>query len=103
MNIFLIIIYCSILFSETNATKPNLCINCKHFKNDILVANRFGKCALFPNIIKDDDDYYSVNGIQKVTNIDYKFCFIARKYDFYCGKEGKLYEKKPNIWDVLHP
>ena len=27
-------------------------------------------------------------------NIEYNYCFIARKYDYMCGEEGKFYKPK---------
>ena len=56
MNYILIVIYCNMLslFSVVS-TKPKLCINCKHFKNNFWSDNSFGKCLLFPEVIKNDN------------------------------------------------
>lgn len=94
MNYILIIIYYTIFSTfSTESTKPKLCINCKHFRQDFLSGSQFGKCALFP-IIKYYD-YSLVNG-KDPDIIGYEYCSIMRNYDSYCGKEGKLYEEKRN-------
>lgn len=73
------------------AFKPNLCIECKHFKKDVFSAPRYGKCTLFPIVIEDDE--YEVTGKKPRQSIDHQFCSTVRKYG-KCGKEGVLFEPK---------
>jgi len=79
---------------STSTIKPNLCVNCKHFRYDFFSGKKFGKCALLPKV-EEKNIYYLVNGEDKYTHTDYHFCSIARKYDDMCGTEGKLFESKP--------
>jgi len=67
-----------------------LCIHCKHYRNTLLTDTKFGTCALFPIVVKDD---YLVNGVKsrKVTNY---YCSTARGSDRMCGEEGKYFERK---------
>jgi hypothetical protein len=72
-------------------TKPNLCIDCKHYTKPFIFADKnFGKCSLFPR--PDLDEYFFVVGSKSID--DYYPCCIARAYDDMCGKDGKLFEKK---------
>jgi len=91
MNI--VVIICSIIIPvfSLNEKKPKLCINCKFFKNSFMVDNKFGKCSLFKEDMKNDADYF-VTGVQKYS--DYTFCSIARTYEDMCGKEGNEYIDK---------
>lgn len=77
--------------SYVSAFKPNLCINCKYFKKDIFSAPKYGKCALFPIVIEDDN--YEVTGIVMSQKIDHQFCSIVRRHG-ECGQEGRLFEPK---------
>ena len=88
-NIFVII--CSVYSLNEIFFKPKLCINCKFFKNSFIDDNKYGKCSLFKEDMKNDADYF-VTGVQKYS--DYTFCSIARTYDDMCGKEGKKYINK---------
>lgn len=91
MNYIWILINCYSILS-TGAIKPNLCINCKHFRYDFFTGKQFGKCILFPKV-EEKNTYYLVNG-QDNKPTDYHFCSIARNYNDMCGIEGKLFEKK---------
>jgi hypothetical protein len=96
MNSILLIIFYSIL--AVSSTKPNFCINCKHFKTSFLTGDDFGTCKMFPTVIRNHD--FLVNGKEDKV-IGYEYCSIVRKYNDKCGTEGKLYEEKTNIWDFL--
>ena len=80
--------------------RPNLCINCKYFtyknsnmdteidaKGTDTKANdvKYGKCSYFPKI--ENNIEYLVSG-----KSEYAYCYIARKYDDMCGKEGRMYK-----------
>ena len=88
---YIFVIICSIILPvfSLNEITPNICINCKFFRNNIITQNRFGKCSLFPTVDKSED--YLVTGIK---NVDYTYYSIARQYDDMCGKEGKKYKNK---------
>ena len=94
MKYTLLIIYYNIyilsIFSE-NLIKPKLCIDCKYFKKDFFIDNKFGTCSFFP--IEKEDDYFLVDGI-RTKKTEYMFCNVARKIHDMCGEEGKFYEKK---------
>ena len=74
---------------SVHLTKPKLCIDCKYFKKDFFIDNKFGTCSFFPK--KKEDEYFLVDGI---TTKQYMYCNVARKIDDMCGEEGKFYEKK---------
>ena len=59
----------------------NLCMNCKHFKNQFFSDKKFGKCALFP---RERTDYYLVDGSSP--DVDNYYCSTAREFDEMCGK-----------------
>jgi hypothetical protein len=63
-----------------------------------LIDNKYGKCYLFPKQQDDDqyDRYSLVNGIVNKPNLEYYSCYIARKFDDMCGKEGTRYIEKKN-------
>ena len=95
---YLFLILLSILLSPFSASKltpnkPKLCIDCKFFKKD-LFSNKYGKCSMF--IIEDDNKSFLVDGIDR-TRIEYQYCAVARKYDYMCGEEGKLYVKNKGV------
>ncbi len=81
------------IFSST-PIKPKICCDCKFFKPNFLIGNKYGKCSLFPKEEEDDTRYYLVDGIKRNSNNDYSFCSIARSQKNMCGPEGKLYIKK---------
>jgi hypothetical protein len=67
-------------------------VNCKHFIASGL-DNSFGKCNLFPKEPLSSD--YLVTGIEaKESDIEYRYCSVARKYDDMCGEKGELFEQK---------
>jgi hypothetical protein len=104
MKYIFILIHFYIIPTFSENVKPKLCVNCKFFRNDFLSSNKFGKCSLLSKVTyKSDDeiDYYLVNGIEPVKNIEYTYCSIARKYDSMCGKEGKFYEEKDNMFKLI--
>ena len=65
------------------------CINCKHFKPD-LIDNKYGTCKRFPIIYKDD--YYLVTGVDKTKKDHYHYCSTARSTERMCGEEGIEFE-----------
>jgi hypothetical protein len=87
MNLF--IITAVTLLINVVAFKPNLCIDCKHFKNDKYSHPKFGKCVLYPIVLEYDlvtgNEYFQVN--------DHQFCSIVRRTGG-CGPEGRLFEPK---------
>ena len=87
---YIFLLFCSIILPilSLKQTKPNLCINCKHFITDNRIGDEYGKCSLFPR----ENPSVLVNGINKDNN--YYYCTTARIHDNLCGKEGKLYKKK---------
>lgn len=104
MNSFLFIL--SYLFSipfsspcpltpSLSTIKPKLCKDCAFFTKDFFTTTKFGKCALFPkDEYKPTNNYYLVDGMKVVNNVDYYFCAVARECDHMCGMEGKLYKKR---------
>jgi hypothetical protein len=82
-----------ILFVLTTsfALKQKLCIHCKHFKKAFFSDDKYGKCAVAPIVIEDDN--YDVTGIVLQEKNDHQFCSIERRYG-ECGVEGKLFEPK---------
>jgi hypothetical protein len=64
---------------------------CIHYRNTLLTDSKFGTCALFPIVVKDD--YYLVNGVKSRKVTDY-YCSTARGSDRMCGEEGKHFERK---------
>jgi hypothetical protein len=72
--------------------EPKLCVNCKFFKKELLLEDRFGKCLKSPKV--NDVDYFLVSGVKPSTKKEYNFCSIVRKYNPECGPEGKLFEQK---------
>jgi hypothetical protein len=89
MNCFILILWSIILpISSLQQVKPKLCINCKYFIPDN-GNGEFGKCSLFPNIVKNTD--FLVNGVNKV---EYYYCSTARSSNKMCDEEGKYYKKK---------
>jgi len=82
-------------FFTTFAENTKFCIYCKHFKPNLLSGNQFGKCDLFPEIVDNKNEYnFLVNGVKYKKNVEYQYCSIARKYDEYCGKDAKYFEKQ---------
>jgi hypothetical protein len=79
------------LLTTSFALKQKLCIHCKHFKKDIFSPDKYGKCAVAPIVIEDDN--YDVTGIVLQEKNDHQFCSIERRYG-ECGVEGKLFVKK---------
>ena len=72
--------------------EPKLCINCKFFKNDLFMDDKFGKCLKSPKV--NDIDYFLVSGVKPSTKKEYHFCSIVRMYNPECGPDGKLFEPK---------
>jgi hypothetical protein len=79
------------LLTTSFALNPKLCIHCKHFKKDIFSDNKYGKCAVAPIVLEDDN--YEATGIVLQEKNDHQFCSIERRYG-ECGVEGKLFVKK---------
>lgn len=80
-----------VLLTTALALKPKLCIDCKHFKKDLFSDNKYGKCAVAPIVLEDDN--YDVTGIVLQEKNDHQFCSIERRYG-ECGVDGKLFVKK---------
>ena len=93
MKLILLFMCLTEIFSST-PIKPKICCDCKFFKPNFLIGNKYGKCSLFPKEEEDDNRYYLVDGIKKNSNSDYFFCSTARNQEKMCGSEGKLYVKK---------
>jgi hypothetical protein len=93
MNNVILAIFFSFLLPALcfKETKPNFCINCRHFITDNDIG-LFGKCALFP--LKNKKNGFLINGIQEDEIIDFEYCSVTRKIDSMCGKEGKLHKRK---------
>ena len=89
MKYILLIIYSIILpIHSVKKNTPKLCMNCKYFiqNNDF---GTFSKCSFFIN--KESEIDFLVNGIDKD---EYYYCYIARRINDMCGKEGKYYKAK---------
>ena len=97
----ILLIICSILLPvfSLNEFSPKICINCKFFKNSVMIDNKFGKCSLYPTTERDDD--FFVTGIDK--NVDYYYCSTVRNNDDMCGKEGKRYIYNPYKCGFVKP
>ena len=80
----------------TFAENAKFCIECKHYiKPNLFLGTQFGKCGLFPEIANNKNEYnFLVNGVEYKKNVEYRYCSIARKYDDYCGKDAKYFEKQ---------
>jgi hypothetical protein len=93
--------------------RPNICINCKYFTykhnntdkaNDTKVSDskvpnakvtdaKYGKCSYFSKV--ENNIEYLVSG-----HSEYEYCYIARKYEDMCGKEGRMYKSlTDDSWD----
>lgn len=95
----ILLILCSILLPAfaLNEIAPKLCVNCKFFRNGFMMDSKYGKCSLFPEIKTEEDIDYFVSGIEK--NPEFNYCFVARRSNDMCGKEGTKYVNKPyNSW-----
>jgi hypothetical protein len=90
MKLFIIALF--LHFGLNIAFRQNVCIHCKHFKNDKYSHPKFGKCALYPIVLEDD----LVTGNEYHQKKDHQFCSIVRRTGG-CGPEGRLYEPKENI------
>ena len=96
MKMKLLLLILQFIFS-TNATKPNFCVNCKHFKYNFFTGKEFGKCTLFPIVKekekeKEKNRYNLVNGQKQEQKTEYNYCSIARGFNDMCGEEGKFFE-----------
>jgi hypothetical protein len=69
-----------------------LCINCKHFKNDIFTPSTYAKCKKFPII--DNNVDYLIDGKKTKKTENIYHCSTARSSTTMCGEEGKYYEFK---------
>ena len=95
MKLILLFIIFTEIFSST-PIKPKLCCDCKFFKPNYLIGNKYGKCSLFPKDQEDDNRYYLIDGIKRNINNDYFYCSTVRSDKNTCGPEGTLYVKKNN-------
>jgi len=89
------VIFCSLSLPIFALKGENICIKCKHFKNELFISNAFGKCKLFPRETNSND--YLVDGIQKTPNTDYFYCSTARMSEGMCGEKGRLFVKKKAV------
>lgn len=80
------------LLAEVLSMSTKLCVNCKFFRNDLFMDDKFGKCIKSPKV--DDIDYFLVTGVKPSNKVEYHFCSIVRKYKPECGVDGKLFEPK---------
>lgn len=92
MKWILLLMLLTEIFSST-PIKPKFCCDCKFFKPNYFIGNKYGKCSLFQKDQEHDNRYYLVDGIKKI-NIDYSFCSTARSQTNMCGPEATLYVKK---------
>jgi hypothetical protein len=69
------------------------CVNCKYFQPHVDFKT-LGKCSKFLNPTPEFDDDYLVTGEIIDKPKVYTYASTARQFDFLCGIEGKLYEKK---------
>lgn len=88
--IFLFFVLPVFSFSEV---KQKLCINCKYFITDNK-TDKFSKCSLFP--IKEENNFFLINGIKENEDIEYTYCSVARNCDRMCGYEEKMHKRKYN-------
>jgi len=91
------IFYFTNLFASLQPPIPTtkLCKNCKFFlpNNPFFgIGNEYSKCKLFAEL--QDDDNFLVTGKKANPKTKYKYCSIARKYEYMCGKEGKFYKRR---------
>ena len=96
---YIFLIACSIILPifSLKEFRPNICINCKFFTNNIGSDNKYGKCLLFP---KDTNGIsFLVTGNKEAD--DHSYCSTARTHDDMCGKEGKMY--KPLVKPAKNP
>lgn len=93
--IFLIISH-TILSTFSINPNPKLCVDCKFFRGELFLGNKFARCSLFPTEEINHD--FLVDGSKKNKQIKYGYCSVARQFDDMCGNEGKLYEKKQSRW-----
>lgn len=68
--------------------KLNKCNQCKHFippmmKDDTYIGDYFGKCNKFMVIDNSNE-------------LKYRYALHARTFEYFCGKNGRLFEKKTN-------
>ncbi len=78
---------------STAMKTPKLCVNCKHFRNELWWlpgGTEYGKCQLFPR--EKDVDRYLVDGT--ATSDDYWYCSILRSNEKRCGIEARYFEAK---------
>ena len=89
-----LIIILSFILSALSFKEPNKCFNCKFYKAS------GDKCLLFPIIKYTDNNLnnFFINNLKKkIITYDFRHCIVARKYDFMCGKNGKMYEENEII------
>jgi hypothetical protein len=79
------------------ANSEKFCINCKHFKNSVLLNPFFGECKLYSKEL-DNKIEFLVSGFPKKENY---LCLTARRDENMCGQTGKYYEKKCILIDKL--
>ena len=91
--IFFLLSKISAITPKPRQIPPKLCVNCKFFINDFFTNNSFGKCALFTQVEKRDNDFL-VDGIKRNQKPDYYYCSTVREFNDMCGEEGKFFEKK---------
>jgi hypothetical protein len=91
MNLFFLTI-----LTIVNA-QEKFCINCRHAQTNFFSGATFSKCKLFPLKV-DNGVEYLVSG---KPHSGYYYCSTARKSDQMCGPDGKYYDKKCNLLDLL--
>lgn len=84
--------YLTFLLLFNNLISDKICVNCIHYRPNLIGNSLFGKCSAFKKeeeIEKKID--YLVTGKK---NIDFLFCVNVRKDENLCGLQGKYFSKK---------
>ena len=81
------------LFALSAVLQQKSCVDCIHFKRDLLIGDKFGKCLLFP---WEERNYGLVTGIKEPPVVNYEYCSVAREVDSMCGKKGKRFQPRPS-------
>ena len=85
-----------IIIDLVNA-QHKFCLNCRHAQTNFFSGATFSKCKLFPLKVENEVEYL----VSGKPHSEYYFCSTARRYDHMCGLEGKYYDKKCNLLDLL--
>ena len=95
MNQLLIFFVTIISCYSLKIDNTKFCVNCKYFQPHLHIDDKkFGKCLQFSKVTPELDDDYLVTGKIIDKPKIYTYASTARQFDFLCGLEGNLYEKK---------